>query len=289
MGERLAHGFDGRDSLFAGLIRRLHRHDFAPCFERNRTPRLLSSGVPRQPQPAHIGPVLAKGRALWQFSLSRLWRLRLVQRSVPGNKGQFMSEPENSTRAAGGLAGLASAAQKAGSPKGLPPVHLWNPPDCGDIDMRIAADGLWYYNGTPIGRPAMVRLFSTILRRDGDRFVLVTPVEKVGITVDDAPFLAIAMTAEGEGRDQLLSFTTNVGDVTEAGSEHPLRVETDPGSAEPRPYVHVRGGLEALIGRAVFYDLVDRAVPGEGAAAGLLGVWSGGIYFPLGPLPEGWA
>ena len=154
--------------------------------------------------------------------------------------------------------------------------------------MRIAPDGLWYYMGTPINRPAMVRLFSTILRRDGERFVLVTPVEKVGIRVDDAPFLAVAMAAEGKGQGQCLTFTTNVGDITAAGEAHPMRTLTDPATGAPRPYVHVRGGLEALIGRTLFYDLVALAVPGEGAYSGLLGVWSGGIFFSLGPLPEGW-
>lgn len=199
-----------------------------------------------------------------------------------------MTERENSTSSPATLGGLADAARKAGE-KGLPPVHLWNPPDCGDIDMRIAADGLWYYNGTPIGRPAMVRLFSTILRRDDDRYVLVTPVEKVGIKVDDAPFVAIAMAVEGEGRTQRLIFTTNVGDSAEAGPDHGLRVETDPNTQTPRPYVHVRGRLEALINRPVFYDLVAVAVPGEGADKGRLGVWSNGVYFPVGLLPEGWS
>jgi hypothetical protein len=183
-----------------------------------------------------------------------------------------------------GLSGLERAARDAGA-KGLPPVHLWNPPDCGDIDLRIAADGTWFYLGTPIGRPAMVRLFSTILRRDAERYVLVTPVEKVGIRVDDAPFLAVELAAEGAGEDQALNFRTNVGDWTEAGPEHTLRVTTDPRSGEPRPYVHVRGGLEALIARPVFYELVALAVPREGA----LGLWSRGRFFPLGPLPDGWS
>jgi uncharacterized protein len=192
-----------------------------------------------------------------------------------------MTEREKQ-RTGSGLAGLEKAARQAGA---LPPVHLWNPPDCGDIDMRIAADGTWFYMGTPIGRPAMVRLFSTILRRDGARYVLVTPVEKVGIKVDDAPFVAVALETEGEGRDRCLSFRTNVGDVTEAGPEHPLRVVIGAESGEPRPYVHVRGGLEALIARPVFYELVDLATPREGQ----LGIWSKGRFFPLGPLPDGWS
>jgi hypothetical protein len=211
----------------------------------------------------------------------------IVRRKVLPKKGQFMTESDNSTPRPASLGSLADAATKAGK-TGLPPVHLWNPPDCGDIDMRIAADGLWYYNGTPIGRPAMVRLFSTILRRDGERYVLVTPVEKVGIKVDDAAFIAIAMAVEGKGPGQVVRFTTNVGDIAEAGPGSPLRVETEPHDETPRPYVEVRAGLEALINRAVFYDLVAIAVPGEGALAGQLGVWSNGVFFPLGPLPEGW-
>jgi hypothetical protein len=189
--------------------------------------------------------------------------------------------------AGSGLQGLETAARQAGESKrlgGLPPVHLWNPPDCGDIDMRIASDGTWFYLGTPIGRPAMVRLFSTILRRDGERYVLVTPVEKIGIKVDDAPFLAIRVEATGAGPAQRLNFCTNVEDWTDAGPQHPLRVTTDPVTGEPRPYIHVRGGLEALIARSVFYELVNLAEPRDGA----LGLWSGGEFFSLGPLPDGW-
>ena len=146
----------------------------------------------------------------------------------------------------------------AGS-KGMPPVHLWNPDFCGDIDMRIARDGSWFYMGTPIGRPAMVRLFSTIIRRDGDDYFLVTPVEKVGITVDDAPFVAVSLRVSGQGEAQVLTFVTNVGDEVEAGAEHPLRVELDAQTQEPSPYVHIRANLEALIHRNVFYQLVELA------------------------------
>jgi hypothetical protein len=166
--------------------------------------------------------------------------------------------------------------------KGLPPVHLWNPPFCGDIDMRIARDGSWFYQGTPIGRPAMVRLFSTVIRRDGDDYFLVTPVEKVGITVDDAPFVAVELIAEGSGEAQVLRFVTNVGDETEAGEEHPMRVEIDPETQEPAPYVHVRTNLEALIHRNVFYQLVELAEPREIDGAKWLGVWSHGHFFPIG-------
>ncbi|PTU75702.1 DUF1285 domain-containing protein [Pseudomonas mangrovi] len=170
-----------------------------------------------------------------------------------------------------------------GEGKGLPPVHLWNPDFCGDIDMRIARDGTWYYLGTPIGRKPMVRLFSTIIRRDGDDYFLITPVEKVGIKVDDAPFVAVSVVAEGEGEQQRLRFLTNVEDEVEAGAEHPIRVVLDPATQEPSPYVHVRSNLEALIGRNVFYQLVELAVPREIDGQTWLGIWSGGEFFPIGP------
>lgn len=166
--------------------------------------------------------------------------------------------------------------------KGLPPVHLWNPDFCGAIDMRIARDGTWYYLGTPIGRKPMVRLFSTIIRRDGDDYFLVTPVEKVGITVDDAPFVAVLMDVQGSGEQQVLHFTSNVEDVVEAGPEHPLRFVIDPHTQEPSPYVHMRTNLEALIHRSVFYQLVELAVPREIGGEQWLGVWSGGQFFPIG-------
>ncbi|KAF1071657.1 MAG: hypothetical protein GAK45_00462 [Pseudomonas citronellolis] len=173
----------------------------------------------------------------------------------------------------------------ANKEKGLPPVHLWNPPFCGDIDMRIARDGTWYYQGTPIGRKPMVRLFSTILRRDGDQYLLVTPVEKVGIQVDDAPFLAVAVEVVGEGEAQVLHFTDNVENRFSAGVEHPIRVELDPQTEEPAPYVRVRTNLEALIHRNVFYQLVELAVPRDVDGQPWLGVWSGGQFFPIGPQP----
>lgn len=169
--------------------------------------------------------------------------------------------------------------------KGLPPVHLWNPDFCGDIDMRIARDGTWYYLGTPIGRKPMVRLFSTIIRRDGDDYFLVTPVEKVGITVDDAPFVAVSLKVEGEGQSQRLRFVTNVEDPIEAGAEHRLRVATDPLTQEPAPYLQVRANLEALIHRNVFYQLVELAVPRQIDGQTWLGVWSAGEFFPIGLEP----
>lgn len=163
----------------------------------------------------------------------------------------------------------------------LPPVEQWNPPYCGDSDMVIARDGSWSHQGVPIRRPELVRLFSTLLRKDDAGFMLVTPAEKLSIRVEDAPFLAVAMTVEGDGEGQCLTFTTNVGDEVGAGPDHPLRFQPDPVSGAPIPYVHVRGGLEAKLTRSVYYTLVERAVARDGA----LGVWSGGAYFVMGSLP----
>jgi hypothetical protein len=176
-------------------------------------------------------------------------------------------------------------AQIPKSEKGLPPVHLWNPAFCGHIDMRIARDGTWFYLGTPIGRKPMVKLFSTIIRRDGDDYFLITPVEKVGIKVDDAPFVAVAVEVLGEGEQQVLRFTSNVDETFDAGPEHPLRVEIDPVTEEPSPYVHVRNNLEALVHRNVFYQLVDLAQVREIEGRQWLGVWSGGEFFRIGSLP----
>jgi hypothetical protein len=163
-------------------------------------------------------------------------------------------------------------------------VHLWNPDFCGDIDMRIARDGTWYYLGTPIGRKPMVRLFSTIIRRDGDDYFLVTPVEKVGIRVDDAPFVAVRWTCRG-GEQQVLRFTSNVEDQVEAGPDNPLRVVIDP-IAGAAPYVLMRSNLEALIHRNVFYQLVELAVPREIEGEEWLGVWSQGQFYPIGRMPD---
>lgn len=171
----------------------------------------------------------------------------------------------------------------AAGKKGFPPVHLWNPDFCGDIDMRIARDGTWYYLGTPIGRKPMVKLFSGIIRRDGDDYFLVTPVEKVGITVDDAPFVAVSLTVEGQGEAQRLRFVSNVEDEVVAGKEHPIRVEIDPQTQEPAPYLLMRTNLEALIHRNVFYQLVELAVPRLIDGVTWLGVWSDGEFFPIGP------
>ena len=152
--------------------------------------------------------------------------------------------------------------------------------------MRIARDGTWFYQGTPIGRPELVRLFSTILRRDGDRFVLVTPVEKVGIKVEDAPFVAVDFSVEGEGAGQVLTFSTNLGDEAEAGPDHPIRVERDSETGEPAPYVHIRGGLEALIDRKSFYRLVEIGERRDHEGVECFGLRSGGEFFPIIPAAE---
>jgi len=174
--------------------------------------------------------------------------------------------------------GLAGLLAEAGEPARPRPVEQWNPPDCGPIDMRIAADGTWFYRGTPIGREALVRLFASILRREPDGgHVLVTPVEKLHITVEDAPFLAVEMASEGEGKGRRLTFRTNVGDLVAAGPDHPLRFATEPRTEGLKPYLHVRGGLEALATRAVAWQLAGLG----DEEAGVPGVWSAGAFFPF--------
>lgn len=181
--------------------------------------------------------------------------------------------------------GIAQAAKLAGK-KGPPPVHLWNPEFCGDLDMRIARDGTWFYLGTPIGRMPLVKLFSSIIRKDGDDYFLVTPVEKVGITVEDAPFVAIDFDVTGTGKDQEITFTTLVDDVVIAGIEHPIRVVRDKDTGEPSPYVLIRSNLEALIDRKSFYRLVDIGAHAEHEGQSWFGVWSKDVFFPIIPSVE---
>lgn len=195
-------------------------------------------------------------------------------------------------QASGDAAGLAAliaraAADKGGRERGLPPVDKWNPPDCGDIDMEIRADGTWFYMGTPIGRAPLVRLFSTVLRREDDgKTYLVTPVEKVGIRVVDAPFVAVEMDSHGAGDEQVLTFRTNVGDVVEAGDEHALRFVVHGSNKELKPYLHVRGRLEALVARPVMYDIVALGETLEVEGRAMFVVRSGGVVFPIMPQAE---
>ena len=164
----------------------------------------------------------------------------------------------------------------------LAPIESWNPPYCGDIGLAIRADGTWTYQGSPIGRMALVRLFARVLKREADgRYYLVTPAEKVDVTVEDAPFLAVEMQIEGEGAERRLLFRTNVDDIVACGAEHPLRFVPEPGSGGLKPYLHVRGRLEALVTRALYYDLVDLAEPVPGDADGRLGIRSGAAMFPF--------
>ena len=185
----------------------------------------------------------------------------------------------------GGLEGLTSAARAATAERKLPPVHLWNPDYCGEIDMRIARDGVWFYNGSPIGRLPLVQLFSTILRKDPERYVLVTPVERVGIFVEDAPFLAVEMRRSEGPEGQILAFRTNVEDWVEAGPDHPMRFE--PGDSEGlKPYVHIRADLWALVKRALFYDLVEAGEMREVEGGRMFGVVSRGAFFAMAPAED---
>ena len=186
-----------------------------------------------------------------------------------------MTEPTRPTT----LDSLTTTAKQAAA-KGLPPVHLWNPAYCGEIDMRIASDGSWHYLGTPIGRPALVKLFSSILRKDPERYVLVTPVERVGIIVEDAPFIAVEMQRQSEGDLQKLVFRTNVDDYVTIGPDHPMRFEPDV-KGGLKPYIHVRAELWAKVTRAVFYDLValgeERVIDDQS----MFGIASDGAFFPM--------
>jgi len=196
------------------------------------------------------------------------WRAKMAKAS---------SVQDEDSAAAPGLGTIATRIAEAGSRKGPPPVHLWNPPFCGDIDMRIARDGTWFYGGSPIGRPALVRLFASVLRKDGDRHVLVTPVEKVGITVEDAPFLAVEVMRDPDG---IVRFRTNMEEWLAVGADHPLRFE--PGASEAlKPYVRVRGDLWALVNRPVFYDLVAAGETREVDGVAMFGIASGGTFFPM--------
>lgn len=187
-----------------------------------------------------------------------------------------MPQPQAQKGPAASADGLAETARRFAA-RGPAPVHLWNPPFCGELDIRIARDGTWFYLGTPIGREALVRLFASILRRDGADYFLVTPVEKVRIVVEDAPFVAVDFRREGDA----LVFQTNVGDAVAAGPEHPIRVALDPETGEPTPYVLVRGALEARIDRKSFYRLVEIGETAGHAGEPWFGVTSQGAFFPI--------
>jgi uncharacterized protein len=188
-------------------------------------------------------------------------------------------------RDSGGLDAIAGAAKRAGE-RGPPPVHLWDPPFCGDLDMRIAADGTWFYLKTPIGRAPLVKLFASVLWREGDKYFLKTPVEKIGITVDDAPFTAVEMRLEGEGAARLLAFRTNVDDWVTCGPDHALRFEPEPDTGGLKPYLHVRRELWALVTRALFYDLVELGEERDVDGRRMFGVVSGGAFFAMVPADD---
>jgi hypothetical protein len=196
-----------------------------------------------------------------------------------------MAGPKDILRDTAGLEALISRAATPG--KGLPPVDKWNPDFCGDLDMEIKADGTWFYMGTPIGRQPLVRLFSTVLRKDADgRTYLVTPVEKVGIRVEDAPFLAVELDVAGEGDAQVMTLRTNVGDIVEAGAGNPLRFVIDKVNGGLKPYLLVRGRLEALLARPVTYELVSHGEEIIIDGKPMFAVRSKGIVFPIMPSGE---
>lgn len=194
-------------------------------------------------------------------------------------------KPAGSAMDGGALERLSAALGEVARAKSPPPVERWNPAYCGEIDMRIAADGTWFYNGTPIGRPALVKLFASILRKDPDRHVLVTPVERVGIVVEDAPFQAVEMAVEGHGRERRIAFRTNVDDLVEVGRGHPLRFERD-AAGGVKPYLRVRGELWARVTRALTYDLVALGEEREVAGERLFGVIVGEDFYAIAPASE---
>ena len=180
-----------------------------------------------------------------------------------------------------GQPGLESITRAVSGAKGPPPVERWNPPFCGDLDIRIAADGTWFYLKTPIGRPALVKLFASVLKREGDNYFLVTPAEKCGIQVEDAPFLAVEMSVEEREGGRILHFRTNVDDWVACGPEHPLRFVPEPGTGGLKPYLHVRRDLWAKVTRALFFDLVEIGEQRDVAGKAMFGVVSVGRFFAM--------
>ncbi|OYX65524.1 MAG: hypothetical protein B7Y95_24190 [Rhizobiales bacterium 32-66-11] len=196
--------------------------------------------------------------------------------ATPKGPAQTATAPGGTGR----LDALMAAASAAGG-RGPAPLERWNPPDCGDIDMRIAADGTWFYAGTPIGRPALVRLFASVLTREDGRFVLKTPAEKVGLSVEDAPFLAVDFAEEETKAGKVLVFRTNLDDIVRCGPGHDLRFAPGAGVGEVRPYLHVRRGLEARLTRAAFVDLVERGEVRDLEGVPMFGIASGGCFYPM--------
>jgi hypothetical protein len=227
----------------------------------------------------------------------RVWRCASIELKTrckadkPNNSDYFVTMSTTTDKSkptmkqavdAAGLQALVARAARAG--KGAAPVEKWNPPFCGDLDMEIRRDGSWFYLGTPIGRTALVQLFSTVLRKDEDgRTYLVTPVEKVGIRVEDAPFVAVEIDASMRNGEQVLTFRTNVGDVVEAGPANPLRFAVEAETGGLKPYVLVRGRLEALVNRAVTYELVALGEEIEHHGERVFAVRSNGEIFPIMP------
>lgn len=196
-----------------------------------------------------------------------------------------MAENQQATQNSGPFEAILAAAKASGA-RGPAPVHLWNPPFCGDIDMRIAHDGTWFYLGTPIGRPALVKLFSTVLKREGDDYFLVTPVEKCGIRVEDVPFLAVEMQVTRADAGQVLTFRTHVDDIVTCDGDHALRFEEEAGTGGLRPYLHVRSGLWARLTRALFHDLVELADTRTIDGVEMFGVASSGAFFAMAPASQ---
>ena len=200
----------------------------------------------------------------------------------PQTREAYMREQSDQHEVNGGLAGLEALIGRAGTGGGAAPVERWDPPHCGKLDIRIGRDGLWYYLGTPIGREPLVRLFASVLRRDADGVTyLVTPVEKIEITVDDAPFLGVEMNATGTGGEQVLTVRTNVGDVVTVDGDHPMRFEPEADTGGLKPYVLVRGRLDARLARPLLYELVDYGTTEERDGTAWFGVWSSGLFFPM--------
>jgi hypothetical protein len=222
------------------------------------------------------GPQVAENAGKhWQFS----GRLHIL---ITMKEADRQAGPGDIATSGEALARLGAALGAVRPGKGPPPVESWNPPFCGEIDMRIDADGIWFYNGTPIGRPGLVKLFASVLRKDPERYVLVTPVERVGIAVADVPFMAVEMALEGEADARKIAFRTNVDDLVEIGAEHPLRFDKDEAGGV-KPYLRVRGGLWARVTRALTYDLIDLGEERHVDGVATFGVAAGGQFYPIAP------